>query len=280
MNDNKVNSDDNVVRGFGDEWSRLDQSALSAVDSKKIFDNYFHVFPWHCIDDTSEGFDLGCGSGRWALHIAPLVGRLNCIDASNEALSVAKKLLAPVSNCRFYHASVDAIPLEDASQDFGYSLGVLHHVPDTLSALKDCALKLKPGAPFLLYCYYAFDNRPAWFRAVWRMTDPVRSIVSRSPLLVRYYLSQFIAAFIYYPLARLSWLLDKAGIDVSNIPLSYYKNRSYFVMRTDALDRFGTRIEHRFTRDQLQSMMQHSGFENIVISDIAPYWCVVGFRSK
>ncbi len=25
------------------------------------------------------------------------------------------------------------------------------------------------NAPFLLYLYYAFDNRPAWFRALWML---------------------------------------------------------------------------------------------------------------
>ena len=68
------------------------------------------------------------------------------------------------SNCEFHCASVDAIPLPDDSADFGYSLGVLHHVPDTQKGILECVRKLKPGAPFLLYLYYAFDNRPWWFR--------------------------------------------------------------------------------------------------------------------
>jgi 2-polyprenyl-3-methyl-5-hydroxy-6-metoxy-1,4-benzoquinol methylase len=43
--------------------------------------------------------------------------------------------------------------------DFGYSLGVLHHIPDAQKALSDCVKKLKLGAPFLVYLYYSFDNR-------------------------------------------------------------------------------------------------------------------------
>jgi ubiquinone/menaquinone biosynthesis C-methylase UbiE len=65
-----------------------------------------------------------------------------------------------LNNCEFHLASVDEIPLPDSSQDFGYSLGVLHHIPDTQLALNACVKKLKLGAPFLLYCYYRFDNRP------------------------------------------------------------------------------------------------------------------------
>ena len=71
-------------------------------------------------------------------------------------------------NVEFHHASADAIPLPDGSQDFGYSLGVLHHIPDTARAMADAVRKLKPGAPFLVYLYYDFENRPAWFRGLWK----------------------------------------------------------------------------------------------------------------
>ena len=48
--------------------------------------------------------------------------------------------------------------------DFGYSLGVLHHLEDTQAGMAACVRKLKPGAPFLVYIYYALENRPIWFR--------------------------------------------------------------------------------------------------------------------
>ena len=48
-------------------------------------------------------------------------------------------------------------------------------------------------------------------------------------------------------------------------------------MRTDALDRFGTRVEKRFTRKQISSMMEAAGFERIAFGD-SPWWCAVGYR--
>ena len=41
------------------------------------------------------------------------------------------------------------------------ALGVLHHVPDTAAAIRSCAELLKPGAPLLLYLYYASITAPA-----------------------------------------------------------------------------------------------------------------------
>ena len=50
-------------------------------------------------------------------------------------------------------------------------------------------------------------------------------------------------------------------------------------MRTDARDRFGTPLEHRFTKIQIKSMMEVAGLKEIRFSDRAPFWCVVGVKS-
>jgi SAM-dependent methyltransferase len=272
------NLDQRVVKGFGDEWSRFDQSEVSQKDQKELFDAYFSIFPWRALPEDAVGFDLGCGSGRWAMLVAPRVGKLHCVDPSSEALRVAEKNLSDRPNCRFHLASVEDIPLDDGSADFGYALGVLHHIPDTEAGIRACVSKLKRGAPLLLYLYYRFDNRPNWFRLVWRISEVGRFVISRAPFPVRYLLSQIVATIVYLPVSRFSLLLEKLGIDVDPVPLSYYRNRSFYVLRTDALDRLGTRLEKRFTKNEIQQMMKRAGLEGIVFSNRAPYWCAVGYR--
>ncbi len=272
-----MNIDPKVVEGFGEEWARFDQGTLTETELREMFENYFGIFPWEALDGAAVGFDLGCGSGRWARLVAPRVGRLHLIDPSAQALAVARRNLAGQANCEFHCASVDAIPLPDGAADFGYSLGVLHHIPDTQAGIEQCVRKLKPGAPFLLYLYYAFDNRPAWFRALWRISDWIRRGVSRLPFAARNALCQFAAAVVYWPLARLARLLERAGRDVTAFPLSQYRHRSFYVMRTDALDRFGTRLERRFTREEIRQMMERAGLERIVFSETS-FWTAVGRR--
>jgi SAM-dependent methyltransferase len=162
--------------------------------------------------------------------------------------------------------------------DFGYSLGVLHHIPDTQAALASCVEKLKPGSPFLVYLYYAFDDKPWWFRVIWRVSNILRIMISRLPYGLRYLSSQILALLVYLPLARTALMLEKAGLDVSNFPLAAYGHRSFYTMRTDALDRFGTRIERRFTREEIRGMMEHAGLERIEFSNNIPFWCAVGYR--
>ncbi len=274
-----ANFDRKTVNGFGDEWSRFDQSELSAEEINEIYSQYFKIFPWALVGQRSIGFDLGCGSGRWAKIVADRVGQLHCIDASNSALNIARKNLARKQTCLFHLASVDSIPLEDGSMDFAYSLGVLHHVPDTLAGIKACAAKLKPGAPFLIYLYYAFDNRPFWFILIWKFSDVIRRLISVAPYFLRYAMTQLIALFVYYPLAKTALLLERLDFLVDSFPLSSYRNRSFYTMRTDALDRFGTRLEQRFTLNEIRQMMEEAGLERIEFSDSPPYWCAVGYKS-
>ena len=273
------NQDKNTVDGFGDEWSRFDQSDLPQAEQQLLFDEYFSVFPWKHISKESTGFDLGCGTGRWAKSVAPKVKKLICIDPSS-ALDIAKKNLSNFDNCVFDSATVDEMPMQDNSMDFGYSLGVLHHVPDTALGIKQCVKKLKIGAPLLLYLYYRFDNRPWWFRLIWFVTDLLRRIVSKMPYKLRYFSSQIISIIVYFPLARFALFLEKLNFNVSNFPLSSYKNLSFYTMRTDALDRFGTRLEQRFTRKEIKNMMQNAGLENIEFSNSKPFWVAVGYKSS
>lgn len=169
----KRNLDNATVESFGDEWTRSDQAELSQVEATRIFSDYFSVFPWDRLPEGASGFDMGCGTGPWAKLMASKVGHLHCIDPSS-ALDVARKALADKGNVTFPSASVDDLPLPPDSQDFGYSLGVLHHVPDTAAAIQSCVSMLKLGAPLQLYLYYAFDNRSKSFRRIWRFTDLLR----------------------------------------------------------------------------------------------------------
>jgi SAM-dependent methyltransferase len=272
------NIDYKTVNSFGDEWSRFDQSGMTESEAKKAFDEYFLVFPWQVIPSNAEGFDMGCGSGRWAKFVAPLVGKLHCVDPS-KAIDVARKNLSEYSNIIFHQGSVDDNFVGLNSQDFGYSLGVLHHVPDTEKAIRSCVSLLKPGAPLLLYLYYAFDNRPFWFRALWKTSDLMRQVIFRLPSSIKHIATDLIAALVYFPLARLSFLIEKFGMSAYSLPLSYYRKHTFYTMRTDARDRFGTPLEHRFTKDQIEKMMEGAGLINIKFSDSAPYWCVVGTKA-
>lgn len=273
------NLDKKTVKSFGDEWAHFDQSGMSNKEAYKIFKSYFSIFPFDKLSKSAEGFDMGCGSGRWAKFVAPKVGLLHCVDPSI-AIKVAKKNLKKFKNINYHKKSLDKSGLKEKSQDFGYSLGVLHHVPNTKSAINSCVKLLKPGAPFLLYIYYSFDNRPTWFKFVWMISNLLRLVINRLPKFFNFLICDIIAIFIYYPIARFILLIKKIGIDFKNFPLYSYHSRSFYVMRTDSRDRFGTPLEKRFTKKQILKMMKESGLEKIKFKNSIPFWTAMGLKKK
>jgi SAM-dependent methyltransferase len=267
------NIDVATVKGFGQEWTTFTQEQLRNSERTEIFSKYFSLIDWS--EKPARALDMGCGSGRWDVLAAPLVGELVAADASREALQVARRNIhAP--NVSFVESTPDNLPYPDGYFDLIFSLGVLHHVPDTKGAIRSLASKLSPGGTFLLYLYYAFDNRPLWFKAIWRVSDWLRRLIRSLSFPLRYTLSQIIAICVYWPMARAAKYLP---VPVS-WPLKIYAHRSFYVMRTDALDRFGTRLEKRFTRQQIIAMLESAGLQDICFSNSEPCWVCKAIRPK
>ena len=49
-------------------------------------------------------------------------------------------------------------------------------------------------------------------------------------------------------------------------------------MQTDALDRFGTQLEKRYSKKDIEEMLIKAGLEKIVFRDSAPFWCALGYK--
>ena len=252
---------------------------MKKKEAFELFKSYFSIFPLDKLSKFSEGFDMGCGSGRWAEFVAPKVGLLHCVDPS-KAIGVAKKKLKKFENVKYHQKSLDNCGIKEKSQDFGYSLGVLHHVPNTKSAINSCVKLLKPGAPFLLYIYYSFDNRPIWYKYLWILSNFIRFFISKLPKFLKFLICDLIACLVYFPIARFILFTEKLNFNLKNFPLHFYRSKSFYAMRTDSRDRFGTPLEKRFTKKEIYKMMQVSGLEKIKFKSSPPFWTAIGFKKK
>ena len=92
--------------------------------------------------------------------------------------------------------------------------------------------------------------------------------------------TNFIAVFVYYPLAKIALILEKLNVNINHWPLYHYRDKSLYTMRTDSLDRFGTSLEHRFSKEEIKKMMNDCGLINIKFYDGPPFWCAIGFKDS
>jgi len=272
------NIDDSVVKSFGDEWQKFYQ--FTDKELNDIGNGYFDIVTDEIVNKSSYCIDIGCGTGRWSKYLYKRAGFIECIDPS-DAILIADKVLDEADNVRLSKASTDNIPFADETFDFGMSVGVLHHIPDTPKALSDCVKKIKRGGYFFVYLYYALDNRGWLFRTLFSAMDLLRRFVSSLPAALKKTACDVIAIVIYMPVILVGRFMKWVGLKslAEKMPLNGYQDRSFFIIRNDALDRFGTRLEQRFSKKQVIEMMKKAGLDEIVVSDRFPYWHAVGKRT-
>jgi glycosyltransferase involved in cell wall biosynthesis len=173
-----VNVDRQVVEAFGDEWTKFHDFSDMDIDANAL--EYFDILDSTVLHKNAYVLDAGCGTGRWSRYIAGKVGFVEAIDPSN-AIFAADKLLNNVSNIRLSMATIDNIPFDNETFDMVMSIGVLHHIPDTQKAIKDCVSKIKKNGYFYAYIYYSLDNKGLIYRLLFSIINQARIGISRSP---------------------------------------------------------------------------------------------------
>ncbi len=270
------NLDQQVIDSFGHEWAAFDYVESETDDA---LDSQFLAY---CtpIDLTqfnsksSVAADFGAGSGRWASRLLPHFSLIYALEPSEGASKVLKKKFSKESRMKILQETVGVNSIPAGSLDLAMSLGVLHHIPDTGLAIKDVAGKIKGGGVFLCYLYYKLENKPLYYRGLFWTSNSLRWVISRLPYPLCKLIARVIAALIYLPLARTAKLLSSTGKNVSNFPLHHYADMPFVMLQNDALDRFGTRLEQRFSKKEIIEMLRKAGFDlsTLKFSATEPFW--------
>ena len=270
------NLDQEVINSFGHEWAAFD---YSEAQTNEALDAQFLAY-CEPIDlsqfnpETSLAADFGAGSGRWTSRLLPYFSQVYALEPSDGASTVLIKKFVNESRVKILQETVGMNSIPSNSLDLAMSLGVLHHIPDTGLAIKDVASKIISGGVFLCYLYYKLDNKPIYYRGLFWASNSIRWVISRLPYVMRRMIARVIATAVYLPLARTSKFLAKRGLNVSNIPLHHYADMPFVMLQNDALDRFGTRLEQRFSKKEITEMLGNAGFDlsTLRFSDIEPFW--------
>ena len=276
QNKKDENLDQGVIDSFGHEWATFD---YGETETSEALDAQFMAY---CapIDlnqfnpKTSVAGDFGAGSGRWASRLIQYFSLVYALEPSDGASTVLKKKFSGEAKIVVLQETVGANSIPLASLDLAMSLGVLHHIPDTGLAIKDVSRRIKPGGVFLCYLYYSLENKPTFYKLIFKAVDGVRRVISVLPQRIKQLVTSAIAALIYWPLARFSKVLNKLGVNTSNIPLHHYADMPFVMLANDALDRFGTSLEQRFSQTEITEMLRAAGFDiaTLKFSDSEPFW--------
>lgn len=124
--------------------------------------------------------DVGCGMGKYLAIVSDYAKTVVGLDLSN-ALVRARAVVNDHPNVYLVQGNILAPPLKGRF-DFAYSLGVLHHTPDTHAAFLSAAALVKPGGQLAVWLYPREKEPGAYAdRIHWIQDDVIRPITCRMP---------------------------------------------------------------------------------------------------
>ena len=177
------NLDQGVIDSFGHEWAAFDYAETETTEALNTqFLAYCARVDLSQFDPTTSiAADFGAGSGRWSSRLAPYFSLVYALEPSDGATDVLRNKFANNSKIKVLKESVRANSIADGSLDLAMSLGVLHHIPDTGLTIRDVSFAIKPGGVFLCYLYYNLENRPLYYKLIFKGVNLVRKVVSNLP---------------------------------------------------------------------------------------------------
>lgn len=150
--------------------------------------------------------DAGCGTGNYSRALLEHVARIEAVDMNEGMLAVAAAKLEKAEaagRIRFHRASIEALPLHDASVDGVMINQVLHHLADDSAAgwpvtrrvVAEFARVLRPGGVLVVNCCSHEQLRRGWW--LYALVEPA--------------VERMVARFV--PLTELETMMEGCGLE-------------------------------------------------------------------
>ncbi len=191
--------------------------------------------------------DAGVGAGRFSEIASRWGAEVVGVDLSF-AVEAARKNLDGRDNVNIVQADLYRLPFRTETFDLAFSMGVLHHTPDTRKAFEAAVPFVKPGGEFAVFLY---GKGPySYFSDIWR------KVTTRIPHRVVYYLSALAGPL--YPLYRIPVL----GLALQLVfPIGLHPDWRWRWLNT--FDWYSPRYQNKHVWPEVYSWFEQNGFADM-----------------
>jgi SAM-dependent methyltransferase len=241
---------------FGYEWTHFnrwqDSGEISFRDSFETAD--LTALAGACV------LDAGCGMGRHARQVAAHARHVVAVDFSR-AIEQAAMNTREVGNVDCVQADLLRLPFPDATFDYVYSLGVLHHLGNTEDGVRALVATLKPGGRLRVYLYW---KRHGPVGAVLRLVNAVRPLTTRLPFWLLRWFCWMLSAVLWLAVILPYRLLRALGVrGMDTWPLFVYARYPFRVLYNDQFDRFSAPLEKRYDPEEVSALLESAGLREV-----------------
>lgn len=188
-------SSDGYAANFGFEWNVHNKTQLDTTSKHESEDTFIEKTGFRPADLRGKlVLDVGCGMGRFSDVASRWGATVVGIDLTS-AVDAAYANIGTRDNVHLAQANVFDLPFRDETFDLIFSIGVLHHTPNTRAAFDQLPRLLKPGGKIAVWVYTS--TMGSWSRT----SDRYRRVTTRLPKRLLYAMCHI--AIPWYHLTRL-----------------------------------------------------------------------------
>jgi len=235
---------DEHLKSFGDQWTTYE---VAHDDEDRATFEAKSGMPLEKLRGLRV-LDAGCGGGRYS-KICGDAGATVIGADHTRAVDKATQLCADLPNVHFLQADLKNLPLEPASFDFAFSIGVMHHDADTRAVFDAVAKLVKPGGRYSVWLY----RRNQWWQEA--INSGLRGITKRLP------------APILKPFCHLGAILGGTPVinRTFNKVVNFSAHPSYENRVCDTFDWWAPEFQFHHTVEELSIWFHEAGFDDLTV---------------
>ena len=269
------------VRSFSTQWQRFQKTQF---DTDDIDESEIRFQTETGIENLNGKVvcDYGVGPGRFLKQAVALDPKLAIAIDASDAIFVANKNFADVSNILLLKTDLLKHPLKDGVVDVGYCIGVLHHITNPIKAFLLIVDSIKIQGLFALSVYEnSLFDRPdrnsvlvAFKDVLWTINilraEIFRAICSRLPssVMLRYctYAVPILHQINKVPILRFLRYF---------FPSTCYRNLPVEWSMCDTMDTYATTVVHQYRSKTIFQWFKKASFVDINLMNSRAGWVSV-----
>ena len=247
---------------FGFEWKKY-----SSIEPNHEIQFKRWVYPLSEKDFFGKDvLDAGCGMGRnsyWPLKWGAKL--VTAFDFDKRSVESAQRTLSEFKNAEVSYQSIYSIDFKDKF-DIAFSIGVVHHLADPDSAVRNLARAAKKGGTVLIWLYGYEGNE--W---IVRFINPIRKIFTSR-------ISPPILNWLTY-LASVPFFIYLKIFPVKHPYMKHLKKFNFRHTHYIILDQLLPKIANYWKKEEAKKLLEGKGLENIQIYPCNNNsWTVIGIK--
>ena len=243
-------SSDGYAANFGFEWNLHNRTQLDSAVNHESEETFLEKTGFR--PEDLEGklvLDVGCGMGRFSDIASKWGATVVGIDLTS-AVDAAHANIGGRDNVHLAQADVFKLPFRDQSFDFIFSIGVLHHTPNTREAFEQLPRLLKPGGRIAIWVYSTEMRIWSW------VSDTYRLVTTRLPKRLLYAMCRVARPWYHVSklpvVGRFIWVI---------LPTSTHPNPDWRVL--DTFDWYSPRYQWKHSLPELRQWFESQGLVSL-----------------